>query len=76
MTHSGATASLAIPVVVAVAVAGWALAFPLKGLRMDGWAISAWVAVFAAYAAPVVLSGQATFPPASSRSTTPPPSTS
>ena len=61
MTHSGATAKLAIPVVVAVAVAGWAFAFPLKGRRVDSWAVGASVAVFAVYAAPVVLSGQATF---------------
>ena len=35
MTLRGATASLAIPVVVAVAVAGWALVFPLKTRRID-----------------------------------------
>ena len=47
MTHSGATASIAIPVVVAVAVAGWAFAIPLTGRRVDSWAVGASVAVFA-----------------------------
>src|SRR4051794_14751600 len=61
MTLSGATASLAIPVVVAVAVAGWAFVFPLKTRRIDTPAVVASLAVFAVYAAPVVLSGQATF---------------
>lgn len=60
-TFSSATAGLAIPLVVAVAVAGFASSTPWSGRRVDGWAVAAAVGVFAVYAAPVVLSGQATF---------------
>src|SRR5438094_793457 len=56
-----ATAELAVPAVVALAVAGFALSLPWRPVRLDRWAASATAAVFAAYAAPIVLSGQATF---------------
>src|SRR5215218_9285455 len=56
-----ATAELSIPVAVSLAVAGFGLSLPLRGRRPAWWAIAAAVAVFAAYAAPIVLSGQATF---------------
>jgi hypothetical protein len=60
-TMTDATAELAVPGVVALAVAGFALSFPLRARRLDRWALVAVAAAFAAYAAPIVLSGQATF---------------
>jgi hypothetical protein len=60
-TLTDATAELATPMVVAVSVAGLLLSQPWRGRRLDGWAIAAAVAVFAFFAAPVVLSGEATF---------------
>jgi hypothetical protein len=61
-TASDATAELTGPVVIAAAVAGWALprAEPLRG-RIDPWSAGAAVAVFAVFAAPTVMSGEATF---------------
>ena len=56
-----ATAELATPAVVVAAAAGFVLARPWRSLHVDGWAIGSWVAAFAAYAAPIVLSGAATF---------------
>jgi hypothetical protein len=58
---SDGTAELATPLVVALAVAGFALSDRRRARELDGWAIAAAAAVFAAFAAPVVLSGQATF---------------
>ncbi|MER3412372.1 MAG: hypothetical protein C4305_08815, partial [Thermoleophilia bacterium] len=60
-THLATTAPLALPVVVALAVAGYGLGLPRHGTRLDGWAIAAPVAAYACYAAPIVLAGQATF---------------
>jgi hypothetical protein len=60
-TASGTTASVAIPLVVGLAAAGFAAAAPWRGRRPDTWVALAAVAVFAVYAAPVVLSGEATF---------------
>jgi hypothetical protein len=60
-TQTDATAELAAPVAVALAVAGLALAFPWRTRRFDGWAAAAGVAAFAAFGAPIVLSGRATF---------------
>jgi hypothetical protein len=59
-TLSGATAVLAAPLVVALAVIGVALA-PRRVLRVDPWAATAVLAAYLAYAAPTVLSGRATF---------------
>jgi hypothetical protein len=59
-TLSGATARLAAPAVLALAVAGLALSLPWK-VRGDGWAATAAIGVFAVFAAPIVLSGRATF---------------
>ncbi len=55
-----ATAELAGPLVIALAVVGLLLAPPWP-LRSWGWPAGAAAGAFAAYAAPVVLSGQATF---------------
>ncbi len=55
-----ATAELATPVAVAMAVAGIALWWGSRGSPEPG-AVAAAVAVFCVYAAPVVLSGKATF---------------
>lgn len=59
-TLTGATAELAAPLVVGLAVAGLLLG-PMRLPRPDFWALGAAVAVFAVFAAPVVLSGEATF---------------
>jgi len=60
-TASARTAPIAVPLVVALAVAGFGLAFPWRIKRGDPWAVASSLGVFAVYAAPVVLSGQATF---------------
>ena len=60
-TATGFTASLTVPLVVALAVAGAGLGLPRGMPRPDGWALTAAVGAFAVYAAPIVLSGAATF---------------
>ena len=60
-TASGATAALATPLVVVLAVAGFALAPDRRAFLPDRWAGAAAAGVYAAFAAPVVLSGSATF---------------
>jgi hypothetical protein len=59
-TLTDATAELAAPLVAGLAVAGLLLG-PIRRRRPDLWALGAALAVFAVYAAPVVLSGEATF---------------
>ena len=56
-----ATAELATPAVVVAAIAGVVLARPWQSFHVDGWAAGAGVGAFAAYAAPIVLSGAAGF---------------
>jgi hypothetical protein len=58
-----ATAELITPAAVLLAVAGLALAAPRRRrlVGLNGWLIGALLATLALYAAPVVLSGQATF---------------
>src|SRR2546423_3925976 len=62
LTYKSATAGLAPPVVVLVAlvgyVAGWGR---LRASSPNRWAIGVAAGLFAIYAAPVVLTGQATF---------------
>ena len=58
-TQSGTTAPLTTWVVVAIALAGYASA-PQR-LRPEPWAVGVALGVFALCAAPVVLSGNATF---------------
>ncbi|HEX3266977.1 MAG TPA: hypothetical protein VHQ98_03225 [Gaiellaceae bacterium] len=59
-TLADATAELAGPLVVGLAVAGLLLSAPWRE-RPDPWAYGAAAGVFAVFAAPIVLSGQATF---------------
>ena len=60
-TISPRSAPLGVPLVVSLAALGFMLGFPWRGRRPDTWAVGAGVGVFAAYAVPVVLSGEATF---------------
>jgi hypothetical protein len=61
-TSTDATAELAAPLVVVCAVAGFVLSRRrLAGVRPDRWAAGAALGVFAVFAAPTVLSGEATF---------------
>lgn len=60
-TLDGGLAELTTPVTVALAVVGFGLSLPALDRPIAWWAIGAAVAAFAIYAAPIVLSGQATF---------------
>ncbi len=55
------TASLVTPLVVALAAAGYGLAWPFKRPRLDGWAAGAAAVTYAIFAAPAVLLGRTTF---------------
>jgi hypothetical protein len=59
-TLADATAELAGPLVVALAIAGLALSPPWRA-QVEAWAWAAAAGVFAVFAAPIVLSGRATF---------------
>jgi hypothetical protein len=59
-TLTGATARLAGPFVIVLAIAGLLLA-PPRPVGAWGWPAAAATATYAIYAAPIVLSGQATF---------------
>jgi hypothetical protein len=59
--QGGATAPLATPAIVVLALAGFVLERHNLALRVDVWALAAVVGVFCVYAAPVVLSGEPTF---------------
>jgi hypothetical protein len=60
ITATGATAPLALPIIVVLALAG--LVLGARSLRRpDPWLAAAAVGVFAVFAAPVVLSGDPTF---------------
>jgi hypothetical protein len=60
VTMTSATAQLATPLAGALAVAGYGLS-RRRARRVDRWALGCGVGVFAVYAAPIVLSGRATF---------------
>lgn len=55
------TAGLQTPAVVGLATVGFGLAFPWQRRSVDRWLVTAAVGVYAVFAAPVVLSGRATF---------------
>jgi hypothetical protein len=59
-TLTDATAEVAVPLVIALALAGLLISPPWRG-RPELWAASAGAGVFAVFAAPIVLSGRATF---------------
>ena len=61
LTLGDATAPAATPVVVFLALTGFALSPRLREREVNWWAVGAAVAVFCVYAAPIVLSGQATW---------------
>lgn len=62
LAQEGATAPLALPAVVVLAVGGIALERAwLRSLRPDPWIVLAALGVFAVFAAPVVMSGTPTF---------------
>ncbi len=62
VTYTGATAELATPLALGLALGGFAVGRRrLIALRPDRWALAAAAGVFATFAAPVVLSGEATF---------------
>ena len=60
-TSNGATARLTVPLVVAAAVCGLAVSRPWSVRGPDGWALASGGAAYAAFGAPVYLSGKATF---------------
>jgi hypothetical protein len=61
LTLGGSIAQLTTPLIVALAVAGYALTWRRRKPTMDWWPAIAAIAVFAVYAAPIVASGEATF---------------
>src|SRR5438093_13588903 len=60
-TSNDATARLTVPLVIALAIAGLALSLPWRLRQFDGWRLASGVAVYAAFGAPVFMSGRATF---------------
>lgn len=62
-TLAGATAGLTLPVVCAIALAGFLFALPgrLRLRDVDPWALACALGVFTVFAAPIILSGEATF---------------
>ena len=61
-TDRSATAKLTTPLVIALAILGYLSSWRrLRSLQPDGWTLALGLVVFAMCAAPVVVSGQATF---------------
>ena len=58
---SDTTADFATPLVVALAIAGLCVGWPVRVHREDAWPFAGATAAFAAFAAPVVLTGRPTF---------------
>jgi hypothetical protein len=61
LTLADATAELATPVAVVMAIAGFAIGLRRPIQRPNGRAVAAAISVFAVFAAPIVLSGEPTF---------------
>jgi hypothetical protein len=61
LTQADFTSELAMPAVVLLALAGAVLSPRRRERRLDSWALGAALGVFGVYAAPIVLSGEATF---------------
>ncbi|HEV2786737.1 MAG TPA: hypothetical protein VGV67_10140, partial [Solirubrobacteraceae bacterium] len=62
LTQEDATAALALPAIVVLALAGFVLERGwLRSLRPDPWVALAALGVFAVFGAPVILSGEPTF---------------
>jgi hypothetical protein len=60
-TLADATAELTLPLLLVLAIAGAGFSLPWRFGRPNPWVVAAALAVFAVFAAPVVLSGSATF---------------
>jgi hypothetical protein len=60
-TTNETTAGLTTPLLIALAVAGLTLSLPWRPRKVDGWSVLAAFGAFAAFGAPVILSGEATF---------------
>jgi hypothetical protein len=60
-TAFAATAQLTVPFVCLLAIVGFVGAMRRRSFRPEPWALAVALAVFAVFAAPVVLSGEATF---------------
>jgi hypothetical protein len=61
LTLDGGLAEVITPLTVALAVVGFGLSLPVIDRGIAWWAVIAAVAVLAVYAAPIILSGEATF---------------
>jgi hypothetical protein len=61
-TSNDITPRLTTPLVVALAIAGIGLSWPLRRRIVDGWALTSAAGAYAAFGAPVFMSGKATFP--------------
>jgi hypothetical protein len=61
LTLDGLLAEITTPLIVSLAVVGFGLSLQELDRGIAWWAVIAAIAVFAVYAAPIVLSGQATF---------------
>lgn len=61
LTLDGGLAEVTTPLIVALAFVGFGLSLPVFDRGIAWWAVIAAVAAFAVYAAPIVLSGEATF---------------
>ncbi len=61
-TSNGTTPLLTTPLVVVIALVGYASSWPrVRAIRPDGWALAVGLGVFAVCAAPLVASGNASF---------------
>ncbi len=61
-TLSDGTAELTVPLLLALAIAGGGLSLPWRFARPDPWPAAVAIAVFLVFGAPIILSGDPTFP--------------